>query len=588
MRGVVLAVLLATGMVAGLTGCARVQRPVTKIVNGRVIVTRPISPQAYEHVTRALLYEEEERWEEAAQELQRAIPFDREAAELRAHLAELFIKLKRLDDAAEQAARSLKIEPTVDGWMASAHVKQARGDMGGAVQELRRAVAIAMADEGHLLIERAHLELADAQVVALDIGGAWETSRQLIRHAPETVRGRVEHAALGWALGKLAEAEAVLKEALVLEPVNLDVRLLLAQLQVAAGRIPQAKASFRETMDRAEVALEIAEAYAGWLTSRGEQAEAVELAEKLAAEGGDADSLQVMSRLERAAKRPERAKALAEKALKVGAPAGRVAILLALAAQDSGDKRGAVATLLGVSKEAPEHLEARLRAAEILREEGKVDEAMKALADVGQAAVGGMTAAEVEGQVAIARSLIDEKRGDSARAARRLDEALTKNPGDARLLMARAGVEERRGDWKHALAFAQRVLDKDPRSVEALNFLGFIAAEHAHELPRALKRLQSAMALSPGSAGIIDSVGWAYFQGGDLDRAGFFLEQAGRLEPADPEILEHLGDLYARRQDRKRALETYRKALSLSPSERLLRELQERVRTLEAKSAAGR
>jgi len=36
------------------------------------------------------------------------------------------------------------------------------------------------------------------------------------------------------------------------------------------------------------------------------------------------------------------------------------------------------------------------------------------------------------------------------------------------------------------------------------------------------------------------------------------------------------------------ALESYRKALTLAPPERLTRDLQERVRTLEAKSAAGR
>jgi Flp pilus assembly protein TadD len=87
---------------------------------------------------------------------------------------------------------------------------------------------------------------------------------------------------------------------------------------------------------------------------------------------------------------------------------------------------------------------------------------------------------------------------------------------------------------------------------------------------------------------VLDSLGWAYFRSGDLKRAAGFLEQAGRLEPGDPEILQHLGDLYARRQERDLALETYRRALTLSPPEKLARELTDRVRTLEAKSAAGR
>ena len=81
-------------------------------------------------------YEEEERWKEAADELQRALPFDPEAAEVRAHLAELFIRLGRLDDAAEQIARSLQIAPTVEGYLAEAHLAEAYGD------EAHRAQAI--------------------------------------------------------------------------------------------------------------------------------------------------------------------------------------------------------------------------------------------------------------------------------------------------------------------------------------------------------------------------------------------------------------------------------------------------------------
>jgi Flp pilus assembly protein TadD len=108
------------------------------------------------------------------------------------------------------------------------------------------------------------------------------------------------------------------------------------------------------------------------------------------------------------------------------------------------------------------------------------------------------------------------------------------------------------------------------------------------DLGRAMRRLQAAVALSPGSGGIVDSLGWAYFRTGDLAHADLFLEQAGRLEPGDPEILGHLGDLYARRLERDRALSTYRRALDLKPTDRVARELGERIRTLEAKSAAGR
>jgi tetratricopeptide (TPR) repeat protein len=583
-----------------LAGCATAPQRVTKIVDGKIIVTRAVSPEAYEHVARALLYEEEERWDDAARELQRALPFDEEASEVRAHLAELFVRAGRLDDAAEQVERSLAIAPTVDGYLASAHLCQARNDEKGALGALRSAVETAVADEEPEAIERAHLELADAQVVTLDVPGALETMRRLEVAAPENIRGRLQLASLSWALGRLDDGEKALKAALELEPADIDARVLLGELEAAAGKIPAAKATFREAIDRADVPLPIAEAVAGWLVQRGDLAEAVELADRIVANAVDLDALTLAAALEVVVKRPERATQLAERAEKLGAPAGRVALMRAeaLAQKDEGSgehpgprvgqRAGAVKLLLGVAADAAEYVEARLRAAELLREDGKLDEAARAL---DQALARG-SAEEKDGTartaLEIARSLVDEKRGDAVRAARRLDDALVKNPHDARLILSRAGIDDRRGEWRHALDIVEKLLAREPRNVEALNFAGFVAADHGHDLPRATRRLQAAVALSPGSGGVIDSLGWVYFRSGDLPRAGAFLEQAGRLEPADPEILGHLGDLYARRNDRARALETYRRALTLTPPERLARELAERVRTLEAKSAAGR
>ena len=120
-----------------------------------------------------------------------------------------------------------------------------------------------------------------------------------------------------------------------------------------------------------------------------------------------------------------------------------------------------------------------------------------------------------------------------------LDEALAEKPDDARSWRPADPARGRRSTSGAATGGApsrspSKLLAREPRNVEALNFVGFVAADHAHDLPRALKRLQAAVALKPGTGGIVDSLGWAYFRAGDLARADSFLEQAGRLEPADP------------------------------------------------------
>jgi tetratricopeptide (TPR) repeat protein len=570
-----------------LGGCATGPQRVTKIVGGKIVMTRAVSPEAYEHVARANMYEEEERWEDAAAELQRALPFDEDAVEVRAELAELFVRVGRLDDAAEQVERSISTTPTVAGYLARAHLAEARNQRPAAVAALRSAVATALDDEDPEAIERTHLELADAQVVALDVPAALETTRRLERAFPETLRGRLQHAALAWALGDLADGEAALAAALQREPADVDARILLAELRAAGGDAGKAKTTFGEAIDRADVPLQIAGPVAAWLVDRGDVAEAKELADRANANVADVDGLTLASALERAVKRPDRAAELADRAEKLGAPAGRVALLRAEALAAKDNHTAAVKLLLGVPADAGEFVEARLRAAELLREDGRFDEAAGSLEramERGEAASneGGTTS------LTIARAFVDEKRGDAVRAARRLDEALAHAPDDSRLALARAAVDDRRGEWKSALDRAEKVLAREPRNVEALNFAGFVAADHGQDLPRATRRLQAAVALSPGSGGIIDSLGWAYFHAGDVARATAFLEQANRLEPGDPEILEHLGDLYAKKQQRDRALDAYRKALAGKPSDKLARELHERVRTLEAKSAAGR
>lgn len=569
-------------------GCATGPQRVTKLVGGRIVVTRAVSPEAYEHVARSLLYEEEERWDDAAAELQRALPFDDEAAEVRARLAELFVRLGRLDDAAEQVERSLATVPTVDGYLARAHLAEARRDRAGMLAALRSAAAAANADEDPEAIERAHLELADAQIVALDLPAALETIRALERAAPETLRGRVQHASLSWALGQPEDGVLALEGVLSREPADIDARLLLGELQAALGNVRAAKAEFTEAIDRAESPMQIAGAVAGWLVQRGEPAEALELVERTTANVVDADSLAQASELERVVERPDRALAFAARAEKAGATAGRVAILKGEALAAKGDRAAAVKLLLGVTPDAAEHVEARLRAAELLRDDNRLVEAEAALD--GAAPIGAKRdAADLQAQaLAIAHSLIDEKRGDAVRAARRLDEALASDPNDARLLLSRAAVDERRGEWRRGLDATEKLIAREPRNVDALNFAGFVAADHGHDLPLATRRLQASVALSPGSGGIVDSLGWVYFRAGDLVRAAAFLEQANRLEPRDPEILGHLGDLYAKRGERARALETYRRALGLKPPERLARELTARLRALEAKSAAGR
>ena len=270
----VMAGLAVMAIAAAGAGCATAPGQVSKIVNGRIVVTRAIGPDAYEHVARAELFEEEQRWGDAAGELERALRYDDQAAEVRAELAEVYLRLGRAEDAAQQIDQSLATVPTVAGYMAAAHLAEARHDEAGAIGHLRQAAANAQSDGDIEDIEETHLALGNAQLAALDVPGATATIRALRNAAPDNVRARIELAALDWVEGHLPEAEAGLVEAVALEPEQIDARLMLAALRVAVGRAADAKVTFREALDRSEDSLDIAEMYLRWLSRRGDKAEA--------------------------------------------------------------------------------------------------------------------------------------------------------------------------------------------------------------------------------------------------------------------------------------------------------------------------
>ncbi len=574
-------------------GCAYQTRPITKLVNSRQVVTRSVHPLAYEHAIRALLYEEQERWADAAVELQRAISIDDESPELLARLAEMFMRLGRLDDAKDAVRASLAIEPTADGLLAQAHLQELHGDGAAAVASLARAVAEVDFASAPDRAESVYLELAQAQILTLDLAAAESTLSELCRWAPSSTAAPMRLMAVAWALGDVNEAEHRLNLARAEDPDNVEVITALAWLHAANGRTDEARQAFRDAIDRSEGSLDLAAAQARFLGSIGDREHAEQVADDLVPPlaAVDPEALPGLIELERSARRLDRALVLVHQGQKL-APAeedkARLTLTEAALLKEQGHVAEAATVLLSIGRPSPLYVESRLRAAELLRDAGRFAEAVGAIEQAASATSAGLDRDKLVVETTVALAFVDEKRGDAVRAARRLEDLLARQPGNARLIMGLASIEERRGAWQRALELVEPLIRSRPGAVEALNFWGFVAADHKHELPLALRRLQAAVALEPGAGGLLDSLGWAHLRLGQLDRAALFLEQAGRLEPVDAEILGHLGQMYELRADRQRAAAAFRKALGLNPDERLRRQLEDSLARLEARHAAER
>ena len=223
-------------------GCATRAAAGDEDRQGAVVVTRAVSPEAYEHVTRA----------DAARG-GRALEGGRRRAAARAAVRSRRRRGARRPGRAVHPARPAGRRRRADrsarcrsrrrstGYLARAHLAEAhtttRPTARRSIPALREATALALDDDDPEAVERAHLELADAQVAALDLPAALDTARKLVSAAPETLRGRVQLAMLAWPTGALDEAAKALAGAIEREPNDVEARLLLGELHIATSKI---------------------------------------------------------------------------------------------------------------------------------------------------------------------------------------------------------------------------------------------------------------------------------------------------------------------------------------------------------------
>lgn len=127
---------------------------------------------------------------------------------------------------------------------------------------------------------------------------------------------------------------------------------------------------------------------------------------------------------------------------------------------------------------------------------------------------------------------------------------------------------ERQKKWNEAEISLLQSLKLNPESPTTLNYLGYSWVDRKKNVPEALAMLKKALKLEPDNGAILDSVGWAYYKLDQLELARNYLEQAGNIIADDPEINEHLGDVYWRLGKKTAAILFWQKVLTAGePSE---------------------
>ncbi len=224
------------------------------------------------------------------------------------------------------------------------------------------------------------------------------------------------------------------------------------------------------------------------------------------------------------------------------------------------------AALLEYAQVGPgnDYLPAQLRQADILMSNGRTDEAEKRLA----------AARDAEPDYAIQLYLIQAEtlsaNNQGERAWKLLQQALLQFPDDLNLLYTRAMQAEKRNDLAQMEKDLRLIIKRDPDNAMALNALGYTLSDRTTRYDEAKVLIEQAHKLNPEDPAVLDSLGWVNYRLGNLDEAERLLRQALERFP-DQEVAAHLGEVLWANGKQREARQIWEKFLKEQPESPILR-----------------
>jgi predicted Zn-dependent protease len=217
--------------------------------------------------------------------------------------------------------------------------------------------------------------------------------------------------------------------------------------------------------------------------------------------------------------------------------------------------------------------EARLRAANVLFELGRKDDAF---AETRQLQGDASASDDARRGAYLLEAELKQKNEDQAGELEVLGRGLAAYPDDNALLYVRALAWERSDRIDRAEADLRKILVTEPENTAALNALGYTLADRTTRYQEALELIDRARAAEPDEAAIIDSYGWVLYRLGRNAEALVELRRAFTLQK-DPEIAAHIAEVLWVSGQRDEARKFFEEARKLDPENRALQRALEKT-----------
>jgi tetratricopeptide (TPR) repeat protein len=107
------------------------------------------------------------------------------------------------------------------------------------------------------------------------------------------------------------------------------------------------------------------------------------------------------------------------------------------------------------------------------------------------------------------------------------------------------------------------LLAKNPDNVYALNNYAYFLSLRKTQLSKAAEMSKKSLDLEPGNASYLDTYGWILFVQGNYVDAKIYIEKSLQVAPNSAEVLDHLGDVLYKLNDKQQAITNWKKAKEL-------------------------
>ena len=461
-------------------------------------------------------------------------------------------RLYRMDNDPRRAEAALQkllaLEPgSEDGLSQLALLYSDQGDYPKAIALLKDAAAQSSSDK---LLGA----LAYAYEQANDLDSAVQTYHRALEENGEDPELRRRLADLLVRADRLEEALAEYRALAAAEPDDAELHLRLSQIYRHQRRFAEAQAALARAKGLAPDSLEIGFNESLLFESQGDFRAALgvlsEMVARLTNAAGDYTPEQARSRaivLERLGSLHRQTEAFddAVEVFRLLLPLGeeeahRGYAQIIETQRQARRLEAAIATAQEALERFPEDSNLTLQLAALLADRGDFEPAVAAARNLLD-----NSPADRDVYLTLAQIYDRHQRYPEAEAAVAEAEKLSRPGAETEYIhFLRGALYERQEKYDRAEENFRRVLEMNPKSAVTLNYLGYMFADRNMKLDESVALIQRALDLDPYNGAYLDSLGWAYFRLGQLEKAEEYLVKALERLSRDPTIHDHLGDVY--------------------------------------------